>query len=108
LTAQPLVSWQAYRLKPNENIANVATRYGMSLDTLRAVNGIGARARVPAGHMLLVPAERPSPETVEALDQVVFTTVPAGRTFYYTVKRGDTLLRVATHHGVTAEEIKSW
>ena len=62
------MSWQAYRLKANENIANVASRYGMSLETLRAVNGIGSRARVPAGHMLLVPAERPSPETVEALD----------------------------------------
>ncbi len=108
LTAQPLVSWQAYRLKPNENIADVATRYGMSLETLRAVNGIGTRARVPAGHMLLVPAERPSPEMVEALDQAVFTTVPAGRTFYYTVKRGDTLLRVAARYGVTAAEIKAW
>jgi len=108
LTDQPLVSWQAYRLKANENLAHVATRYGMSLETLRAVNGIGARARVPAGHMLLVPAERPSPETVEALDEAVFTTVPSGRTFYYTVRRGDTLLRVAARYGVTSAEIKAW
>lgn len=108
LTSQPLVSWQAYRLKSNENIANVATRYGMSLETLRAVNGIGARARVPAGHMLLVPAERPSPEMVEALDQAVFTTVPSGRTFYYTVQRGDTLVRIAARYGVTSEEIRAW
>lgn len=108
LTDQPLVSWQAYRLKANENLGHVATRYGMSVETLRAVNGIGARARVPTGHMLLVPAERPSHETVVALDQAVFTTVPSGRTFYYTVRRGDTLEAVAVRHGVTAQEIKSW
>ncbi len=108
LTAQPLVSWQAYRLKPNENLAHVAARYGMSLDTLRAVNGIGARARVSPGHMLLVPAEHPSPEVVEALDDAVFTTVPSGRTFYYTVRRGDTLSRVAAHYGVTMGDIKAW
>ncbi len=108
LTSQPLVSWQAYRLKANENLAHVAMRYGMSLETLRAVNGIGARARVPAGHMLLVPAERPSQATSDTLDQAVFTTVPAGRTFYYTVQRGDTLTRVAARYGVTPAEIKAW
>ncbi len=108
LTDQPLVSWQAYRLKANENLGHVATRYGMSEQTLRAVNGIGSRARVPAGHMLLVPAERPSQETVEALDQAVFTTVPSGRTFYYTVRRGDTLQGVAGRYGVTVQEVKSW
>ncbi len=108
LTEQPLVSWQAYRLKANENLAHVAMRYGMSLDTLRAVNGIGARAHVPAGHMLLVPAERPSQATSDTLDQAVFTTVPAGRTSYYTVQRGDTLTRVAARYGVTAAEVKAW
>src|SRR4029453_9816826 len=41
LTDQPLVSWQAYRLKANETLPQVATRYGMSVETLRAVNGIG-------------------------------------------------------------------
>ncbi len=108
LTEQPLVSWQAYRLKSNENLAYVAARYGMSLDTLRAVNGIGPRARVPVGHMLLVPAEEPSEETSETLDHAVFTTVPAGRTFYHTVRRGDSLSRVAARYGVTTADLKAW
>ena len=60
LTDQPLVSWQAYRLKADETLPQVAAKFGMSVETLRAVNGIGARARVPVGHMLLVPAQRPT------------------------------------------------
>lgn len=108
LTAQPLVSWQAYRLKANESLPQVAAKYGMSIETLRAVNGIGPRSHVPVGHTLLVPAQRPSDEAAQTLTQAVFTTVPAGRTFYYTAKRGDTLQHVAARYGVTAQELKSW
>ncbi|MFO1304273.1 MAG: transglycosylase SLT domain-containing protein [Burkholderiales bacterium] len=108
LTEQPLVSWQAYRLKPNESLAQVANRYGMSVETLRAVNGIGARSQVPVGHMLLVPAQQPSREAAETLDTAVFTTVPSGRTFYYVVQKGDTLQRVAARYGVTVADIKQW
>ena len=79
----------------------------MSVETLRAVNGIGASSRVPVGHMLLVPSERPTREAAETLAQAVFTTVPAGRTFYYTARRGDTLQRISARYGVTAQEIKT-
>ncbi len=108
LTAQPLVSWQAYRLKANETLPQVAAKYGMSVETLRAVNGIGPNSRVPVGHTLLVPAQRPSNEAAETLAQAVFTSVPAGRTFYYTARRGDTLQRVAVRYGVTVSDLKSW
>ncbi len=108
LTDQPLVSWQAYRLKPNETMAQVSARYGMSEDTLRALNGIGARAHVPPGHALLVPAERPSEATVQALSDTVFTTVPQGRTFYYRVRRGDTLALVAKRYGVSTGDLRQW
>ena len=108
LTQQPLVSWQAYRLKANETLPQVAAKYGMSIETLLAVNGIGPRSRVPVGHTLLVPAERPSNEAAQTLTQAVFTSVPSGRTFYYTVRRGDTLYKVAARHGVTVQEVKAW
>ena len=104
LTEQPLVSWQAYRLQAGETLPQVAAKYSMSVETLRAVNGIGARSHVPVGHMLLVPSQRPSAEAAQSLSQAVFTTVPAGRTFYYTVRRGDTLARIASRYGVTVQE----
>ena len=55
-----------------------------------------------------MPAQRPSREAAETLSQAVFTTVPSGRTFYYTVRRGDTLQRVAARYGVTAQELEAW
>jgi membrane-bound lytic murein transglycosylase D len=107
LTDQPLVSWQAYRMKGNETLAQVAARYGLSVDTLRAVNGIGPRARVPAGFALLVPAESPSDVTLASLSQTVFTTVPQGRTVYYKVRKGDTLAGIARRYHVSVAEIRS-
>jgi LysM repeat protein len=80
----------------------------MSLDTLRTINGIGPRAQVPSGHVLLVPSQSPGVDGAASLQQAVFTTVPAGRTFYYTVHRGDTVATVAAKHGVSAQDLRRW
>ncbi len=108
LVAQPLVSWQAHRMKRGETLPQVATRYGMSIETLRSVNGIGPRETVPTGYALLVPMQRPTAEAAASLEDAVFTTVPMNRTFYYTVRRGDTLTEVAAHYGVTVSDLRRW
>lgn len=113
LSDQPLVSWQAYRLRAGETVPQVALRFGMPVETLRAVNGIGPKARVPAGHALLVPSQRPTPDAGATLTQAVFTqavltTVPQGRTFYYQVNRGDTLAGIAARYDVSAQDVRRW
>ena len=54
------------------------------------------------------PRSAPSAESEATLGQAVFTTVPQGRTFYYRVRRGDTLPAIATRYAVTAQEIRGW
>jgi membrane-bound lytic murein transglycosylase D len=108
LTDQPLVSWQAHRLRTGETLPQLAAKFGLSVETLRAVNGIGARSRVPVGHMLLVPAQLPAAAAADSLANAVFTAVPQGRTFYYRVKRGDTLAGIAARYAVTAEDLRRW
>ncbi|TMH59952.1 MAG: LysM peptidoglycan-binding domain-containing protein [Betaproteobacteria bacterium] len=108
LTHQPMVTWQAYKLKPNETLQQVATRFGLPLETLRTVNGIGARAKVPTGHALLVPTQAPSDATVASLQNAVFTTVPNGRTFYHRVRKGETISSIAARYDVSAQDLKGW
>ena len=108
LANQPLVSWQAYRMKNGETLAQVATKFGLQQEALRAVNGIGAKAKIPAGHTLLVPTQGPSEAAGVTLSQAVFTTVPQGRTFYYKVKRGDTLAGIAGRYAVSPADLKRW
>jgi membrane-bound lytic murein transglycosylase D len=108
LSDQPLVSWQAYRVHKGETLAQVATKFSLPVETLRAVNGVGAKAKLPDGHTLLVPSQRPTAQDEAALGNAVFTTVPQGRTFYYRVQRGDTLPAIAGRYGVTAQDIRGW
>jgi membrane-bound lytic murein transglycosylase D len=108
LSHQPMVTWQAYKTKPNETLPQLAARFGLSLETLRTVNGIGARANVPVGHALLVPTQAPSDATVASLQNAVFTTVPSGRALYHQVRKGETLASIASHYAVTAQDLKEW
>ena len=108
LINQPLVSWQAYRLKQGETLPQVAAKYGMSVETLRSINGIGSRAKVPVGFNLLVPSQRPSEESANSLAHAVFTTVPSGRTLYYTVRRGESVQMIAARYGVSAQDVRRW
>ena len=108
LTDQPMVTWQAYKLKANETLPQVAAHFGLPLETLRAVNGIGPRAKVPIGHALLVPSQAPSDATVASLQNAVFTTVPSGHSFYHRVRKGETLASIAARYDVTAQDLKAW
>jgi membrane-bound lytic murein transglycosylase D len=108
LSDQPMVTWQAYRLKTGETLQQVATRFGLPLETLRAVNGIGPRAQVPVNHTLLVPSQLPSSATAATLQSAVFTTVPEGRTFYHRVRSGETLYGIAARYHVSVQELKAW
>ena len=108
LADQPLVSWQAYRMRNGETLAQVAARFGLEVEALRAVNGIGAKAKVPVGHALLVPTQGPAEAAADTLSQAVFTTVPQGRTFYYRVNRGDTLAGIAARYAVAPADLRRW
>jgi len=108
LADQPLVSWQAYRMRNGETLPQVAARFGLEVDVLRAVNGIGTKAKVPVGHPLLVPTQGPVEAAADSLSQTVFTTVPQGRTFYYRVNRGDTLASIAARYAVAPADLRRW
>lgn len=108
LSDQPMVTWQAYKLKAGETLQQVATRFGLPLETLRTVNGIGTRAVVPVNHTLLVPSQTPSSATAATLQNAVFTTVPEGRTFYHRVRQGETLYGIAARYRVTASDLRTW
>jgi membrane-bound lytic murein transglycosylase D len=108
LSSQPMVTWQAYKFSAGETLQQVAARFGLPLETLRTVNGIGPRARVPVGHALLVPSQAPSDATVASLQKAVFTTVPSGRTFYHRVRKGETLASIAARYDVSTQDLKGW
>jgi membrane-bound lytic murein transglycosylase D len=54
---EPLLTWQAYKLKSGETVDRVAARYGIDVGQLKHVNSIKGAQRVGAGATLLVPRQ---------------------------------------------------
>jgi membrane-bound lytic murein transglycosylase D len=107
----PLVSWQTYTLKPNEKLDKVAARYGISVNTLKQVNGIGTRKRLRPGQTLLVPtpAAMQNVNLEQSLDPLEFQPPTAGPEMEtYRVTRSDSLQRIANQFRVTPRQITRW
>jgi len=54
---KPFVSWQAYTIKRSDKPERVAASHGMSLATLKEVNGIAPPKKIVAGQTIMVPVK---------------------------------------------------
>jgi membrane-bound lytic murein transglycosylase D len=90
----------------------VAKQVGMSAEQLRSVNGIPARMLVKAGSTLLVPRQGKldNDVTEHLADNGQLLLAPELVLRKITVKahHGDTLMRLASRHGVSATSVADW
>ena len=111
---RPMVSWMAYKTKAGDRLDQLATRFGSSVDSLRAVNGIrSAPSALPAGYNLLVPSKGHTEEALGSLENAVFTKLPeytpaAALPKIHRAGKGDTLASLAKRYGVSAQKLAQW
>ena len=109
---EPLVSWQTYTLKKNENLETVAARFGITQERLREINGVNRHVTLRPGRSLLVPMD----EDADASNFGDTWNTPEfqapddrfGGRVTYRVRSGDSLYSIARKHGVTVAAIKDW
>jgi membrane-bound lytic murein transglycosylase D len=109
---EPLVSWQTYTLKKNENLETVADKFGITQARLREINGINRHVTVRPGRSLLVPMD----EDADASNFGDTWNTPEfkapddrfGGRITYRVRSGDSLYSIARKHHVTVAAIKDW
>ncbi len=108
-----LVSWRPHRLRRGENLASVASRFGMSSDELKRINGISALRRVAGGGTILVRDAHADEGDLDAL----MSNAPAEAelaaptqmvTFSHRVKRGESLASVARRYNVSVASLRTW
>jgi len=103
-TTPPSASCQ-YVVKPGDNLAWIAQKYGVSVQALAAANGIYNVNIIYVGQVLAIPgcSTGPTP-TATPTPAVTATPVPTaapGMTpMTYTVQPGDSLSAIAAHFGV--------
>ncbi|MDQ8195605.1 LysM peptidoglycan-binding domain-containing protein [Coraliomargarita sp. SDUM461004] len=100
-------SFESYTVKKGDNLWTIAKRYNVSLNELYAANGLNKNSVLKIGQQLQIPVEggTATVNTVSA-DSYQPSSFNQGST-NYTVKRGDSLSKIASQHGTTVRAIKA-
>jgi LysM repeat protein len=100
-------SFEAYTVEKGDNLWSIAKRYNVSLNELYAANGLNKNSVLRIGQQIQVPVEggTASISTVSA-DTYQPTSFNQGSTSY-TVKRGDTLSKIANQYDTSVRAIKA-
>ena len=111
-TGQPLSSWTTYKMGPNDTLAAIAKRAGISEEQLREANQVPPRYRLAPASTILIPRDETMEDDIssESLD-ARFALVPESanlRKVTYRVRRGDTLHGVARRWKVDEKDIIVW
>jgi membrane-bound lytic murein transglycosylase D len=101
----PLSSWRVYTFKSGDRLEKLAAEHGVTVERLRTVNGLRAKANPVVGQQLLLP-EKGSSAASEPLPPI-FTPPAGGRVVHYTVKKGDTVSSIARKLGAKVADVRA-
>jgi LysM repeat protein len=106
-TAKP-PSFTTHVAKKGETLPRIAKRYGVSVTALASANSLSTKSKVSRGQEILIPQKVATVSKTKKTGTGKVTkaaAAPAPAPKSYKVKSGDTLYRIALHHGVTVAEI---
>lgn len=101
-----------YVVQPGDNLFRISIRFNTTVAALQQANGIGNANLIYVGQVIRIPTGTGTPVTATPVSPVTATPAPVvtatpppttGGT--YTVQAGDSLYRIATRFGVTAQAI---
>jgi membrane-bound lytic murein transglycosylase D len=93
------ITYARYRVRRGDTLSAIARRYGTSVSAIVQANRLGSRHRIREGQRLGIPQKSSvrassAPGTAGAM------------TLTHTVRRGDSLWKLASHYGSTVDRIK--
>ena len=108
--SEPLVSWQAYNSRKGERLDKLAPQFGLSVQKLKSVNGLPPRTKLSNGQALLVPlnGEDANNEFEAFNTHLAPSDLPRGRIITHTVRKGETLARIARRYHVSLAKLQDW
>lgn len=87
-------------VRRGETLSSIARRYGVSTRSLARANELGKRPKVRQGQVLIIP-DGPLTGPTE-------TAQRGGGGSYHTVRRGETLGKIAGRYGVSVRQLRDW
>ncbi len=91
----PKADGKKHTIKSGDTLWDLAKKYGVTTSEIRQANRMGAHEKLAVGETLIIPeAEK--------------VTSNRGGAFWYTVRKGDTVLRIASKFGLTIAQVLSF
>ncbi|MFM1993939.1 MAG: hypothetical protein RL537_628 [Actinomycetota bacterium] len=101
-----------YRVVSGDTLFGIARRFGVSVSSIQSLNNMGTSTTLRVGQVLQIPSKSnpaPSPTPTPTPTPTATPTptpTPTPTVSSYTVKSGDTLLRIASTFGVSVSSIQ--
>jgi membrane-bound lytic murein transglycosylase D len=104
---QDRVRWRRHRVRSGETLTSIAQAYGTTAKTIQQANHM-SRNTIHPGTYLLIPVVDGESATAQRHIAAAAEVTAGEATQHYRVRRGDTLSRIASRHGVSVRQIMSW
>jgi membrane-bound lytic murein transglycosylase D len=93
-----------YRVRKGDTLSGIARRFRTTPTRIAAASGIQVRSPLRVGQRLSIPGRGSHPRASVATASAK-REAPAARPVVHTVRRGETLYRIADHYQVTVDQI---
>jgi membrane-bound lytic murein transglycosylase D len=117
IPADQRVRFRTHVVARGQTLASISRRYGVRMADIAQANGISLKKRLSRGTELIIPIETTHAAPVRRAAVGAGTVVharaevpaPVHQTrVSYRVKRGDTLVSIASQYGTTVRELRNW
>jgi len=103
------VLFREHVVRKSETLAAIAKKYGSSVIELKQANNLRAKPVLRAGQSLIIPMSGINPPQVASKSaRTKAVGKSAGAITAYTVRKGDTLTKIAARFKVSVASLKTW
>ncbi len=109
LPVKKRIRWIEHRIRRGESLYSIARKYSVSVKSIKIYNNLRSNLIRP-GRILLIP----SPGTYSygsrnsyRKNRIVYKKLNK-KSFYYKVKKGDTLYKISREYNIPVKKIKQW
>ncbi len=104
------ITWQRHNIRSGETLSHIANKYRTKVSVLKQVNSLRGNT-IRAGRELMIPvAAKSADRYVLSADQRIARAQNSGAGYKvnYTVRRGDSLWKIANRYGVSISKLTRW
>ena len=96
------LQWQRHKVRPGDNLAQIAKKFGSSVNAIRQINRLTSN-RIYAGNYLLIPARN---QSINKPRNVIASLIPNRK--IYRVRKGDSVWSIARKFSVSTQNLMHW